>query len=157
MRETFKQIPVILLSVLLVISFPSCCTKKACGPPPERLLYFSFTGFPATYMDTIIFRSYQDGSGFISAVDSFTVSASLKNTNNGISTYVVTLPEPLSSGYDWKISFPTNPETYILSGFEYTTEVCNSCGLSKDHQDILTGYTINSQRSQIFPVTFYYP
>lgn len=148
---------VIFLSIFLAIAFSSCCTKKKCGPPPERLQYFSFEGFQGTYMDTIIFRSYKKASGFISAVDSFTVSALLINTHNGIDTYLATLPEPLSSGYDWKISFPTNQETYTLSGFEFTRELCSNCGFTKDYSDILTSYLLNGQRSQVFQITFYYP
>lgn len=129
------NILIYLITLIIVIFYSSCCTKKGCkdGSIIEEI---RFVGFESSEFDTLLVKSFSKNSNFSTPIDSF--------YSYNFDYYGVHLPRPLDIQYDWEITLICDMSSYKLTDFVVKKEVCNWClWVLNDYYNKLETYKVN--------------
>jgi len=130
--------------LLLLISFilHGCNCKDKKGRCRDSLVFQSvhLTGFSNLEIDTILFRSYNQGSNFSSLVDSFYEYTNFSSTGIIVS---IGLSKSFDINLDWKITFSSLGGDYTLTDFKIQQRTCATCFLAHYFENYLDGYKVN--------------
>lgn len=108
-----------IVCILLLIFFTGCCKVYCDGTE----LAVSFRKFKAVDTDTVLFVSYQPGSGQTKPVDTARFLYQISSTDTTRSSF----SHSISSSYDWKIQLPSLNRQFVIENFALSREKCR-CG-----------------------------
>lgn len=134
-----------IVTTFILFCFSSCCTKKKCYD-----FYDSngvqISNFSKLDADSIAVEIFENGSNFMSRIDSVFTSATFENSNNLEAT--IQLSENVDRNHDYKITFLSLGKVYTMTSFETEKVTCNNCfpyHPANDYYKKLVSYKVNGQ------------
>ena len=122
----------------------SCCHKKYCEGF-EDISIMSLFNFSAADVDSISIEVFEiSGSGKVRLDSVFTQGF---QSASGSSMFTVYMPENLHQNHDYRVTFSSTNQVYILSSFVTQKTSCNNCFINILNDDYrgLYSYTVNGQ------------
>ena len=129
-----------ILIAALLLELDACCTKKGCtGFGYEREIQFQ--NFAASDTGNIIIEVFEGNSNFTNRIDSSSGRIHSVPSN----TFLIAMPENISTSHDYQITFSDIRRAYKLTDIKTRSEPCNCPG---DQYTVLDSYFINGEKQE---------
>jgi len=133
----------ILFSLISILVFNSCCTKKYCYGVDD-LDNISFYGFSQQDLDSIVIKKYNKNTNFQHILDSVFIEPEHFISNNEYEMLYLT--DNFVIDYDYEVELLSTGQVYAFTDFTVEKKKCNKGFLCFDYFESLESYKVNGEK-----------